>query len=53
MYFRCLGENHIYYIHLKAGHSFIIHNHPLVPTFVLNSESLNIQCYGKHYVSQL
>jgi hypothetical protein len=28
MYFRCLGANHIHCIHLKAGHSFIIHNHP-------------------------
>jgi hypothetical protein len=50
MYFRCLGENHIYCIHHKAGHRFVIHNHPFVPTFLLNSESLNIQYQGKHYV---
>jgi hypothetical protein len=48
MYFRCLGEKRIYCMHLKAGYGFIIHNHPIVPTFVLKRESQNIQCYEKH-----
>jgi hypothetical protein len=53
MYFRCVGEDHIYCIHLKAGHTFIIHNHLLVPTFILNSEAMNNQRYGRNYVMPL